>query len=1546
MFTAGYGLAAPAYVNQPPTARFNITPSTTPIGVGTTGNQTITITNLGPAAATNVVITYTPPTTAGITVNSVTSAAGACTLTASNWVCPAITSMALNATTTITVNMTVAASVPAGTTAGSNTAVNSNEFNPGNGAGESLFNIWGAYGTTAAAGNAFWFGFNGQYETYIRQYYNDGSLLLPVFNATSPNQMEEGGPLSQVWPTSQANPPGGYNLINDTTRSYYYSRPITQGGDGSNPPGASWNFYQANGATYGSANYYGYSGLNTSTNIQGFQYPYGTTSTKTTDNRPTYSQITTTPISVTLPEDPQLYWVARDNRRAWEVKTGIYLNSPSPIYICVGNVDDGMYAAIDGTQVVEQTAWDGSVKNSSGFDPVTGGNYSAGYHEITYRIVNRNNQYRSFEGGPGGFDFIGVGTLSTSDCTQQNYSTLTRVAPASDAVISAAPVPPVANADSATTSLNTPVSFNITGNDTDSDATINASTVDLDPNTAGIQTTFTVAGQGTFTVDSTGKVTFTPVTGFTGTSTIPYTVQDTQGLTSNQANITVTVQTTPVPAPTTLTISKTDGVTSVGTGRQTIYTLTIKNTGSSSTSGAITVRELLGTGLTFASATSTAGTVTGGTQGGTVEQVLTFTPTTPIAAGGTATIQVTANVTATSGNVINKATVGDGGAPAAPNPATASNCVTSTSTATTCTIDTDGVTGSTYTSDLHITKVGPATALPNDQVTYTIEVWRTTGTTGTVGGIQINDIVPSNITNVSWTCKAINSYAAQYSQCSSSAYDTSGTGNSISLTSAVLPDYNYYNNYIEITVTGNLTGAGSYTNTATTSFTGSFKDSNLNDNTASATTVATAGQPLQCQTTMFTSYGTDGNTFSSIAPTSTVGTLSSDIMTGISSTAAIGVSPDGQRMYYVPYSQANLRWYDVVNGAYKSVVFTNNTGEDVYKLAVDSKGSGYFISRNYLWTFTLDSAGTPVVTGPTALKYDVTTTNANPVPQISGNGDMFFNSAGDAFIISSPSDANGNATQGYVDIFKVRADGTALYYGRIQISQSAVVVNAVAALNGKIYASTIDRVMFELDLATLTARQTGDGPSYSSDLASCYYPDLAPNVTSVKSVAKVSGADVNGLNGTTSVIDTNSLVKAGDILEYTIVTKNTGTLNAANVTLQDTIPTGTTYVTGSTKLNYGAVADVSGAMPFATARAINSPGAGSGVLEVDTTSGTVTSNTTDPDDNEAVVTFRVKINTGTTTVNNQATIVHVDGTTNTNTVTTSTGAPALTIVKSVDNSFVTVTPDPANAGTSTLPDSQLAPTQLKYTLTVTNSGTAAASGVTVTDTLPTGLTFVSATVAKSTAANTYGTATAITNTGTGQNLSFNVGGLTAAEPGKSVQIVVTVKVSLTANTTQNALLNTAAASASSVPQVTSNQVKTDVVYPKLTKQVRNVTQNKPVNPDGTAAYSMTGADGLPGDVLEYCLNYMNYSSVALPTYKITDQVPGNTTALTSVAAYNGQAILLKRGATTTYLTAGADSDGGTLTTTGGTYGSGTLVADLDTLPAGESGQVCFRVTIK
>ena len=97
---------------------------------------------------------------------------------------------------------------------------------------------------------------------------------------------------------------------------------------------------------------------------------------------------------------------------------------------------------------------------------------------------------------------------------------------------------PIAMNDIAGTSEDTPVVFNVTGNDTD-DGNINAATVDLDP-AVGIQSNFSNAF-GAWSVNGSGNVTYTPLSNFSGTATVSYQVNDNTGIVSNAATISVAV---------------------------------------------------------------------------------------------------------------------------------------------------------------------------------------------------------------------------------------------------------------------------------------------------------------------------------------------------------------------------------------------------------------------------------------------------------------------------------------------------------------------------------------------------------------------------------------------------------------------------------------------------------------------------------------------------------------------------------------------------------------------------------------------------------------------------------------------------------------------------------------------------------------------------------------------------------------------------------------------------------------------------------------------
>ncbi|QQV01922.1 MULTISPECIES: beta strand repeat-containing protein [Chryseobacterium] len=81
---------------------------------------------------------------------------------------------------------------------------------------------------------------------------------------------------------------------------------------------------------------------------------------------------------------------------------------------------------------------------------------------------------------------------------------------------------PIAADDNTTTLQNTPVTINVAANDTDPDGSVVANTVRFTGGQTSVVTT-----QGTWSVNTTtGQVTFTPVTGFVGMATIPYTIQD------------------------------------------------------------------------------------------------------------------------------------------------------------------------------------------------------------------------------------------------------------------------------------------------------------------------------------------------------------------------------------------------------------------------------------------------------------------------------------------------------------------------------------------------------------------------------------------------------------------------------------------------------------------------------------------------------------------------------------------------------------------------------------------------------------------------------------------------------------------------------------------------------------------------------------------------------------------------------------------------------------------------------------------------------------
>lgn len=185
---------------------------------------------------------------------------------------------------------------------------------------------------------------------------------------------DEGTPILSAWPLNQASPTGGY---------------LVSGNNGTSD------------STYGA------SSTTASAMIQ-----------RIITNMSSDANATVQLNNISVPD-------IGDNRRAWEFTTGVYIPTSQAVTFCVGNtsvgVDDGAYIMVDGNIVASTNGW-----AAGGVSVTTNSPLSAGYHRISYRIVNRNTYNPSgldAENLAGGYGPIGL-SLSGS-CSTANYDNVT-----------------------------------------------------------------------------------------------------------------------------------------------------------------------------------------------------------------------------------------------------------------------------------------------------------------------------------------------------------------------------------------------------------------------------------------------------------------------------------------------------------------------------------------------------------------------------------------------------------------------------------------------------------------------------------------------------------------------------------------------------------------------------------------------------------------------------------------------------------------------------------------------------------------------------------------------------------------------------------------------------------------------------------------------------------------------------------------------------------------------------------------------------------------
>ncbi len=125
--------------------------------------------------------------------------------------------------------------------------------------------------------------------------------------------------------------------------------------------------------------------------------------------------------------------------------------------------------------------------------------------------------------------FSGLDTFTYSildnDVATSNTATVT-------VTVGGGNIPPVAVNDAANAFEGTPITIDVSSNDSDSDGTIDLSTVAIT----------TPPGDGSVSIGSFGTIIYTPNAGFSGSDTFGYTIQDDDAAPSNEATVTVMVQ--------------------------------------------------------------------------------------------------------------------------------------------------------------------------------------------------------------------------------------------------------------------------------------------------------------------------------------------------------------------------------------------------------------------------------------------------------------------------------------------------------------------------------------------------------------------------------------------------------------------------------------------------------------------------------------------------------------------------------------------------------------------------------------------------------------------------------------------------------------------------------------------------------------------------------------------------------------------------------------------------------------------------------------------
>ena len=679
-----------------------------------------------------------------------------------------------------------------------------------------------------------------------------------------------------------------------------------------------------------------------------------------------------------------------------------------------------------------------------------------------------------------------------------------------------------------------------------------------------------------------------------------------------------------------LSIFKTDGQNSVVPGANDTYTITVTNNGPSTVTGA-QVSDVLPPGTTFVSATNGA-TYDAGTN------TVHFTTGT-LASGATSSFQLTLAISPTqSGPLANTATVTppDGVIDPVPD----NNSWTDTGTPT-------------PQADLSISKIdGTVLAVPGTNTTYTITV--TNNGPSTVAGAQVSDVLPTGVSFVSATNGATYDAGTNTVHFATGTLATGGTSS------------------FQITVAISAAATGTLSNTATVTPPSGVLDPNSGNNSATDNDLLTPSADLSIAKT-------DGK-ISAVPGTTTTYTITvtNNGPSTVTGAVVTDVLPTGTT--YV--GSTGLSSFDAGAGGFGVVQFTTGT------LAPGE-------SESFQLTVAID----PGLTGVLSNTATVDPPNGVADPDTSNNSATDTdNLTPQADLSITKSDAKTSVVPGTSTTYTITVTniGPSTAVGATVSDPLPAGTTFVSATGGATYDAGTNTVHF-------TAGTLAPGDTTSFQLTLAIDPARTGTLSNTASVAPPAGVtDPN--NGNNSATDTDTLTPQADLaiaksdvsdtavpgtnVTYTITVTNNGPSTVTGAAVSDSLPAGTTFVSATNGATYD-----------------------SGTNTVHFTTGTMAPGGT------SSFQLTLAIDAGRTgSLSNTATVTPPSGVTdpsggNNSATDTDTLTPQADLSIAKTDGKASVVP-----GTDTT-----------YTITVTNNGPSTETGATVSDPLPTGVTFVSAT---------------------------------------------------------------------------------------------------------------------------------------------------------------------------------------------------------------------------